>query len=56
MSDGQSARYLGKEKMSFLVITLTYSETDNIPKSTQKKLPASASVVLEPPQDRNNEN
>lgn len=51
-----SARYLGKEKMSFLVITLTYSETDNIPKSTQKKLPASASVVLEPPQDRNNEN
>ena len=42
--------------MSFLVIALTYSETDNIPKSTQRKLPASAYVVLEPPQDPNSEN
>lgn len=44
------------KKMSFLVIALNYSETDNIPKSTQRKLPASAYVVLEPPQDPNSEN
>lgn len=50
-----SARYLGKENMSFLGIPLTYSETDNIPKSTQRKLPAPAYVVLEPPLDSNSE-
>lgn len=37
-------------------MALIYSETDNIPKRTQRKLPASAYVVLEPPQDPNIEN